>query len=212
MVPIENMILRVDDGRSQIRDWEKLTGPMVHRTGLDDETGVVLGYDAASICDHFTGKDTTYPEVAKATGGQLAYSIMIGGDRGPPELDGKIWQTLPLDEIGHHARRFGSIPYLGIACVGDFREGVGRPMSDLQRASLVDLLALLCAAFGWDPYRDIKGHGEVPKTHDGSKAPGKPAACPGDLVKLNILRDDAAILMRDSGRRQLHDAGLVFSL
>jgi hypothetical protein len=122
---IENVIARVSDGRPQVRDWQKIVGPMIHRVGIDDQTGTVLGFDAVSICDHFTGRDQTYPSVAKATGGQLAYSIMIGGNRGPPELDGKIWQTLPLDEIGHHARRFGSMPYLGIGCIGDFGRTLG---------------------------------------------------------------------------------------
>lgn len=206
---IANVIKRVYDDSKRERNWEKLHGAMIHRVGVDDQTGIVLGYDAISISDHFTGKDGQYPSVAKATGGELAYSIMIGGDRGPPRFDGKIWQTLPLDEVGYHGRRF-SVPYLGIGCIGDFREGVGQPMSPKQYNSLVDSLVLVCNAFSWDPYRDLKGHGEVPKAHDGSKAPGRPAACPGDLLNLNFLRDDVATLIRDNARRYLHAAGLVF--
>jgi hypothetical protein len=213
MIPIvENVIDRVDDGNPQIRDAEALEGALIHRVGIDDQTGIILGFDAVAICDHFTGHNRAYPEVAQATGGNLAYSIMIGGDRGPdPELDGKIWQCLPLDEIGHHARRFGSAPYLGIACIGDFRKGIGRAISGRQRASLIDFLVLICAAYGWDPYRAIKGHGEVAGTHDGSKSPGEPAACPGDLINMNILRDDIAIMSKENPRRILHDRGFVFS-
>ena len=204
------MIAEVSDGHPMIRDWTKIQGGAVHRVGLDDQTGVVLGYDAVSISAHFTGEDTTYPLVARATGGQLAYSIMIGGDRGPPDLDGVVWQTLPLDDYGHHARRF-SKPWIGIGCIGDFRKDVGRPMSPSQRASLVDILALITPALGWDPYRDIKGHGEIKGAHGGEKTPGKPAACPGDWVAMNTIRDDVATLARDGARRRLHEAGVIFT-
>ncbi len=207
---ISNVINRVHDKRDRERNWEKLHGAMVYRVGIDDQTGITLGFDAVSISDHFTGKDKRYPSVAKATKGDLAYSIMIGGDRGPPRFNGKIWQTLTLDEVGSHARRW-SAPYLGIGCIGDFRKGVGKKMSPKQYASLTDLLVLICNAFSWDPYRDIKGHGEVPKAHGGEKAPGEPAACPGDLLNMNHLRDDVATLIRDNARRHLHDAGLIFT-
>ncbi len=78
---IVNVIDRVSDKKKTDRDWRELDGAMIHRVGVDDETGVVLGYDAVSISDHFTGRNTHYPTVARATGGQIAYSLMIGGDR-----------------------------------------------------------------------------------------------------------------------------------
>ena len=46
---IANVIKRVHDKRDRERDWEKLHGAMVHRVGLDDQTGIVLGYDAVAI-------------------------------------------------------------------------------------------------------------------------------------------------------------------
>ena len=71
--------------------------------------------------------------------------------------------------------------------------------------------AKLCVARGWDPYKCIKGHGEVAGAHGGEKAPGKREACPGLSKKqLNAFRDDVAMLMKDTGLRSLHDSGLVF--
>lgn len=210
IIEIESVIPACYDGKLKLRDPDEIAGAMVHRVGIDCQTGAVLGYDAISISNAFTGKDPKWADVAKATGSQNAYSLMIGGDLGPEPFDGKIWQLMPLNEIGYHARRFSS-PYLGIGCIGDFRKNEGRPMSPKQRASLVDLLALLCAAFSWNPYQKIKGHGEVGGAHSGAKAPGKPAACPGDLVDMYAIRDDVATLGRESARRQLADAGLVFT-
>lgn len=205
---IQNVIDQVSDGRPDDRDWTRLEAFYIHRCGVDSETGIVLGYDAIEICAAFTGKDPRWPEVAKATGGQVAYSLMVGGNLGPPEFDGVIWQTLPLDEIGYHARRF-SKPGLGIGLIFDGRVA---PASEKQYQSLTDLLALLSVAFGKDPYRYIRGHGEEKGAHDGSKAPGFPNACPGGFLAMNPLRDDVATLSRDVARRQLHDAGLVFTL
>lgn len=206
MIRIENVIGRCYDGRADLRDPETLETFYVHRCGVDLQTEVVLGYDAPSVSDHFTGRDKTYPEVAKATGGENAYAIMIGGNLGPPELDGKIWQTLPLAEIGYHARRFSKAG-LGIGLIFDGRY---KPASPKQHASLVDILALLCVGYGKDPFRCVKGHGEEAGAHDGSKAPGKPAACPGDLLRMNPLRDDIAQIMKESARRKLADAGLIY--
>jgi len=206
MTPIENIIEYANDGQPRERDFEKLQGIMVHRCGVDLQTGTVLGYDGRSVCDAFLGRVGRFRDVAQATGGQNAYSIYIGGDLGPEEFDGKIWQALPLDEVGYHGRRF-SVAYLGIGLIFDGRE---RAASPAQYASLVDLCAELCAAWTWDPYKKIKAHGEVPKAHNGTKAPGEPAACPGDLLGMNALRDDVSTMMKDRARRSLYDAGLIF--
>lgn len=187
--------------------FEGASGIMVHRCGVDRQTGTVLGYTAHDICDAFLGRVPRWRKVSKATGGENAYSIYIGGDCGPAELDGLIWQTLPLEEVGYHGRRF-SVPYIGIGCIGDFRAD---PPSAALYASLSDICSELCLGYGWDPYESIRGHGEEPRAHDGSKAPGEPAACPGDLLVMNELRYDVGKLMQEGARRRLHDAGLVFS-
>jgi len=205
--PIENIIEYADDGKHRERDFEKLEGIMVHRNGVDLQTGTVLGYDGRSICDAFLGRVDRFRDVAQATGSQNAYSIYIGGNLGPEEFDGKIWQALPLNEVGYHGRRF-SVPYLGVGLIFDGRV---KPASEKQYTALVDLCAELCLAWTWDPYKKIKGHGEVPGSHNGSKAPGKPAACPGDLLDMNTVRYDVEQIMREGARRRLHAAGLVFS-
>lgn len=204
---IIDIIDEVADGHDQRRDIGGCHGIMVHRAGVDLQTGTELGFDGRTLAEVFIGRRGEWDEVAKVVGYQNAYSVYVGGDVGPAKHDGVIWQALALDEIGHHARRF-SKPYIGICAIGDFRE---RPPSEKQWSSLVDVCAELCAAFRWDPYKRIKGHGEVPQAHGGDKAPGQPAACPGDLLSLFALRDDVSFMMKDLARRRLHDSGLVFS-
>ncbi len=83
--------------------------------------------------------------------------------------------------------------------------------SQAQYFSLVDLLAEIVLAFGWDPYKKIKGHGEVEGSHDGSKAAGAANACPGDKLNMFVLRDDVNRLAKEGARRRLNSAGLIFS-
>lgn len=198
---IRNIIDRVADGKGASRDWEAIEGAMVHRVGVDLKTGGEIGYDGETIARAFIGAIPKFEAVAKVTGHQNAYTILIGGNLGLEEFDGVVWQALALDEVGYHGRRF-SAPFIGIACIGDFR--VSLP-SKLQRNSLVDILVELCGAFGWDPYKKIKGHDEVPYA---SKDPNK--ECPGSLLAMNPLRDDVATIMKDRSRRRLFEAGLVF--
>lgn len=200
-----NMIEYARDGRPQNRDPEALEGIMIHRCGVNLKTGAVLGYNGYSIVAEFLGRGQ-YPEVAEVTGKQNPYTLYVGGNLGAPEYDGLIWQALPLDEIGHHARRW-SKPYLGIGAIFDGRV---KPASHKQYSALVDLCADLCTSFSWDPYRNIKGHGEVPGAHDGSKAPGRGAACPGALFDMNSFRFDVEAMMKETSRRRLFGAGLVF--
>lgn len=202
---IHNVISEVSDGQVIHRDFNAIEGFAVHRMGVDLKWDNVLGYEPVSICAAFTGKEPKWKEVAKATGGQNAYSIMIGGDLGPAEYDGKVWQTIALDDVGYHARRF-SVPYLGIGVISDARY---KPISQKQRNSLVDLLVELCIGWARDPMTAIKGHGEIAGSHDGSKAPGKPNWCPG--FDMDPIRAEVAALMQEQGRRKLSDAGLVFS-
>jgi hypothetical protein len=209
---IESIIDDVRDHDQDDRPADKLVGIMIHRVGLDYQTGVVLGYDARSICDAFLGRVPKWAEVARATGSENAYTLLIGGDAGPLEFDGRIWQALALDEKGQHARRF-SAPYLGVACIGDFRARIGRPPSRRQHSSLVSVVSDLCLALGFGPSA-VVGHGEVRGSHDGSKAPGKPAACPGDLLDMRELRKliagEMPFVSRAAARARLSGAGLVF--
>lgn len=205
---IENVIGQLDDEKHRVRDWDSVEGFMVHRCGVDLKTGVVLGYDAVRIGEAFIGRRPEWDEVARATGYQNPYTLYVGGDLGPPSLDGKIWQALPIDEVGYHGRRY-SFGHIGIGCIADPRV---KPMSRPQYNSLTSLLAALCVGWAKDPYRAIRGHGEVPGSHDGSKAPDEPAACPGLTQReLNVLRDDVADLVKYEGRSVLHAAGLIFA-
>lgn len=198
MTQIINIIEDCDDGIRQPRR-DDLEGIMLHRCGIDLQTGIILGVDGKSISDIFTGKNQRYPAVTKVTGGQNPYTLYIGGHR---EADGVVWQALPLNEIGHHAKRW-SKGYIGIACIGDYRREEPTPA---QRHSLVDLLAGLCAAFAFDPYKSIRGHGEVQP----EKAFDQPGACPGELLNLNSIRYDTEQIMKERACRGLLERGLVF--
>ncbi len=205
---IENIISAVKDRRQRERDPESTKGIAIHRCGVNRQTGVVLGYDAKSICDAFLGRVPEWTEVAKATGGENAYTFFVGGNLGPNELDGVVWQALPLSEVGYHARRF-SKSHIGVALIFDGR--YDQP-SLKQYSMAVRLVAELCEMLGLDPYRDVKGHGEIKGAHSGSKAPGQPEACPGhpENINLNIFRDDVAIRMHPGARRRLYELGLIF--
>ena len=153
---IIDIIDEVDDGKHQERDWQKVQGLMLHRCGVNLVDDKVLGYDAVSVIEAFLGRRPVWEEVAKATGYQNAYTLLIGSDCGPSEYDGKVWQALPLDEIGHHARRF-SRGYIGIGFIADPRRKV---LSPKAWAAGIELCAKLSVGFAFNPYKTIKGHGE----------------------------------------------------
>jgi hypothetical protein len=207
MTIIVNAIDQCLDHKRQAFDVGAIEGFMVHRCGIDLNTGVVLGHSGPEVSDAFTGNDLKWAEVARVTGYQNAYGILIGGDLGPAEYDGRIWQILPLDEVGWHARRFSKM-YLGIGLIADPRR---KAPSAAQASALKALLAMLCPAFGKDPLVAIKGHGEVPGSHDGTKAPGGSAACPGDLLDMGALRVAVALEIESQARRRLSETGLVLS-
>jgi len=208
---ILNIIKTVFDGKDQERNWEATKGIMLHRAGVNLVDKQVIGYDGLTVAKAFIGQLPEWAAVANATNRQNAYSIMIGTDcapNNPDQYDGKVWQALPLDEIGWHGRRF-SRGWIGICWLGDPRV---RPLSDKARNAALDLCARLCRARGWDPYKQIKGHGEVQDAHGGEKASGKRETCPGlTQQQLNMFRDDVATLMKEGGLRALHDSGLVFT-
>lgn len=190
------IIEQVRDHKDQERSIGAIEGIMLHRAGVDLRSGVVIGYDAVEIAEAFIGRNPRWKSVAKVTGSQNAYTFYIGGDVGPGQFDGRIWQALPLDEVGHHGRRF-SWGHIGIACIGDFRV---RPPSEKQWSAAVDLCGDLCLFLGIISRR-VVGHGEIPNAHAGNKAPGKPAACPGDLWDMVAFREAVRQDMRQKVRQ-----------
>lgn len=204
MRQIYDVIEQCKDDKKQERNYDAVQGFMVHRVGVDLQTKVVLGYEAVSVCAAFTGKDPQWEAVAKVTGYQNAYTFMIGGQHGHEEHNGRIWQCMHLDEIGHHARRYSG-RYMGIGIIGDPRE---EPMSPEQHGSLVDLLVELCIGWAKNPYQAIVGHGEVPEAHGGEKAPNEPAWCPG--FDMTPIRLEVAAIIQERGRQRLHELGLKF--
>ena len=187
-----NVINRVNDGQPIVRDWSKHKGVTVHRVGEDHETGITLGSDAIAICDHFTGRDATYPEVKQTTGGSNPYSIIIG------KL-GQRWQCLPLSDVGHHARRWSYLT-IGVAVIGDPRH---EPLTPEQHWALVDTCVILAGMPG-SSSRVIRGHDE---RKGASRDPRK--ECPGRLLDLAELRREVELLLLDDWRRRAHEAGLV---
>lgn len=197
-IHIEDVIAKVDDGKPATRDMSLLDTIAVHRCGKDLKFNVDSGSTAEEVCAHFTGKDNKFPEMAKATGGEVPYSFMIGGNLGAPEADGVIWQCLPLSDIGRHAARW-NVRAVGVAVIADPRV---RPCSDAQYASLVDLLTLLCLAIKQGP-SCIKGHMELPGA---SSDPTK--VCPGPLLPLDVLRADVAKANADVAQQLAVLAGI----
>jgi N-acetyl-anhydromuramyl-L-alanine amidase AmpD len=185
---------KVDDRKEKVRDFDKIRTLAVHRVGrlLNRQGQVVsnLGRKAEEICGRFISD----PEVAKYTGGELAYTFII-------EEDGTIKQCLPIDDVGQHAKRWNATA-LGVAVVGDFRYEEPTPQ---QHTALVDLLVALAQAWALDPMEAVKGHSELP---GGSSTPEK--RCPGPLLDMHSLRAEVRDFMRDAARQKLSEAGLAW--
>lgn len=205
--PIINVIGECDDGKPGDRDPAQLKRIGVHRVGRDMRYGIKLGDTAPEICAHFTGKNREFPEVAKTTGKENAYTFMIGGDLGDPQWNGVVWQVLPVYDIGKHARRWSEI-CLGIGLIADPRI---KPCSRKQRDALIDLCVELCQMLHIDPAKTdakgvpyLAGHDELP---GGSRDLDK--ACPGDLLIMNELRRDVASTISDSALQRLLGTGMT---
>lgn len=208
---VRSIIEEVKDHRQQPRKTQ-IKGIAIHRCGVNHAAGIAIGYDAETICDAFVGRNPGWPDVTRATGGQNAYTFYVGGNCGPAEYDGVIWQALPIWETGHHARRF-SAPFLGVACIGDFRPRYDRDPSESQKDALCWLVGRLALTFGLNN-NAIYGHGEIRGAHGGEKAPGQPAACPGRLLSVTSVRLAAYELSGKidgaEAKAQLFSAGVVF--
>lgn len=185
---------------------DELEGIAIHRGGMDRETRVYLGTTGPEITNEFIGRGDKYPELKQVTGGQQPYTFFIGGSLKRGEHDGKIWQVAPLTDVTWHARK-ASYRYIGICMIGDYRN---EEPTDAQWHSAVILSKVLCRWREWDPYKCIKGHGEIDGAHDGSKGPGKPAACPGDLWDMHIFRDDVARSIYNQNISALDDLNLQY--
>ncbi len=180
-------------------------GVMGHRFGVDDRWGHVLGHTPQEIAPSFLGDRPEHIAVAKQVGFRFPYQFAVGGDRGHEDLDGVVWQCLPLDVIAPHARD-ASDDYVSVGWIGDFRYF---PPSQKQFRAAAELVAALTSALGLDPYKTVKGHGEVSECHDGTKAPGKSNACPGDFWQMNVFRDEVSELMRQRAYDPLLEMGIV---
>jgi hypothetical protein len=206
--PIVDVIEQCDDKKPSDRDPSQLRRIAIHRCGRDMRYGINLGGTAVEICAHYTGRNKKYPEVAKATGKEVPYTFMIGGDLGDPQWNGVVWQTLPIYDIGKHARRW-SERCVGIGVIGDARI---KPPSRKQRDALIDLCVELCLLFDIDPLGvDEDTHLPYLVAHDelpgGSKDPDK--LCPGDLLPMNEVRRDVASTIKDAAWHRLLAAGMV---
>jgi len=189
--PFVNIIDEVSDGHKIDRVFDDHEGITIHRVGYNHKYGIDLGETAAEICGHFTGRNAQYPEVAKATGGELAYTIMIG-------KAGVPWQCLPLSDIGHHARRW-SYKTVGVAVIGDPRYV---PLTNEQYWSLVDVCSIISRVLGTSSVH-VKGHDELP---GGMR--DKTKECPGKLLSMSQLRHDVWRVMRASAEQEALRVGL----
>lgn len=198
--PAETIIEQVRDRKSQRRRLEDIDGIMIHRVGVDLKGKRLIGFDAVSICDAFTGRNPNWPDVARVTSYQNPYTFYIGGNLGPDDYDGKIWQALELEEIGHHALRL-SKRYIGVALIGDFRV---RASSDKQWTAAAELCSDLCLMFHFNEYR-VVGHGELPDAHTGAKALGHPGACPGRFISMDAFRDSVRAEMNMKTQQAAYD-------
>jgi len=179
-------------------------GIMVHRCGVDKQTGHTLALTGPEFIAAFSGG---VPEASNIVGGTMPYTFVIGGPTDANASNGVVWQCLPIDVIGWHGRRCSS-EYIGVGVVGDFRF---HEPTTAQWDSLVDLCSDLSVAVGFPPPKVI-GHGEARSAHDGTKAPGKPGACPGAKLNLDELRREVTERCRSAAvteaRKRLEAAGV----
>lgn len=168
---VRNVINELNDGRHRERNLDALKYIAIHRVGLDKKLGLSLGKNGFEVAKQFIHN----PDVAKYTGGENPYTFIV-------DPDGTIWQCLPIDEVGNHARRW-NVPALGVAFYGDFRTD---SPTEAQFTRGMDLCFVLVHALGLTPW-DIKGHTELP---GGSQSPDK--SCPGPKFDLDFFRTEMA--------------------
>lgn len=196
MLEIKDITALVDDGKPHERA-KRVSKIAIHRVGLDLYNHINLGPTAQDICAHFTGRNGVFPEVAKATGGEVPYTFIVGG--GSDTYDGVIWQCLPVMDVGRHARRWNE-EAIGVACIGDFRV---KPPTRAQVHAVTDLCVELCLSLGIGP-EEIWGHMELPNA-----SADRDKECPGMFFDVERLRDDVWACIKRDALARLDSAGLV---
>lgn len=162
----------LDDGRHRERNEDQIDSLIIHRVGKDHRTKANLGDTGPEIALKFLHD----PAIAKYTGGQNPYTFYIG-------KDGTIWQALPVDEVGNHARKWNKRG-IGIACIGDFRDTA--PSVEQFNACL-NLCTYLLKCLGLR-HDAVGGHSEF-----GASATNSPnKECPGSRFDVPYLRHELA--------------------
>lgn len=180
-----NVIRELDDGRQRERDVTRIRKIILHRVGTS------LGHTGPEIAKRFLHD----PQVAKYTGGQNPYTFYVGYQYG------RIWQALPVDEVGNHARRW-NVEGLGIALIGDFRTEA--PRADTTWGASLVLVSHLCEALGLSA-DDVE-------PHTGGSLQGTTASsakdCPGRMFNMDRFREEVRIRMLNVAKCGAH--GIVW--
>lgn len=170
MVKVLDCIDLCDPGKQvRQRNIDQIEGIAIHR--IDPS----LGETAAQIAHSFTDTSTKY-SAGSYTGGVMPYTFVL-----PRTSSAQIEQALPIGDVSPHAKRW-NLPYIGVACVGDFRF---HEPTQWQWDAAQELCAFLVLHFG----RDLKvyGHTEL----DGASA-DRNKSCPG--IYFNMGRFRAALV------------------
>jgi N-acetyl-anhydromuramyl-L-alanine amidase AmpD len=165
----------LNDGKKRERDESQIDTIVIHRVGKDHKTKANLGDTGPEIARKFLHD----PAIAKYTGGQNPYTFYIGAD-------GTIWQALPVDEVGNHARAWNKRG-IGIACIGDFRE-VSPPNAQFEACFNLCEYLLKCLGL---KHAAVGGHSEFGAT--ATNSPRK--ECPGRMFDLPFLRHELALVV-----------------
>jgi len=150
---------------------------------------------ARMFCEHDLG-----------TGWKHPYPLMVWPD-------GRIDYVVPLELASPHARVWNSRA-IGVVMVGDFRH---QPPPLTQYSALINLLKWLVLAYcqrlevnhKGQILPALMGHGEAPGADDsGNKKPGAFEACPGDMLKMDVVRFDVQAAQRREAVLTLQAQGL----
>lgn len=190
---VVDLTREVDDGIARARTPGGLAVFAVHRIWLPN-TPLDAAVSPEEICELLMH----VPE----TGGELAYAALFAPD-------GRIWQVLPLYELGAHARKWNPVA-AGLAVMGDPRS---KPLTRPQYNALVDFCAEALPAIGRMPQEQVhyrgftvhalSGHDELPdSSNDETKE------CPGRYLPMAQLREDVAAAIAAGAQQRLIAAGV----
>lgn len=171
---VSNIIEEVRDRRQRERDVSRIKKIILHRVGKNIPLGLSLGDTGPEIARRFLYD----PKVAKFTGWENPYTFYIGA------RVGRIWQALPVDEVGNHARRWNRAG-LGAALIGDFRHE--EPSRAVWGAAIV-LCNYLVRCLGLTP-EDVEPHTGGSLTGTSASASKE---CPGGKWDMDRFRRELA--------------------